>query len=240
MEKSKIVRSLRFIYPIWIVFGIFSLIYVPGQTIVPENGSATIKAIQDHTLLFKLGIAGSLITQLLFIMAVVLLHRLFSGVHRYLRTWLLVLGLTGVPIAMLNTIHLFAALTFVQGSWVPDYFSVDQISGWVLFFLELNEQGIIIASIFWGLWLFPLGALILQSGYFPKFLGWLVLLAGVGYFLSSFIRIILPEYALLSNSLEYFTFGEVIFALWLIILGVNKEALKEKNPYDPMRQMANG
>ncbi|HKK89423.1 MAG TPA: DUF4386 domain-containing protein [Saprospiraceae bacterium] len=240
MEKTAVVRNLRIIYPIWIVLGIFSLMYVPSQTVVPGDGQATVNAIGDRLLLYKLGIAGTLLTQLLFIAAVVLLHRLFSGIDRRLRTWLLVLGLTGVPIAMLNSIHLFAALTFIQGEWIAEYFATEQVWAWVLFFLELNEQGIIIASIFWGLWLFPLGALVLKSGYFPRFLGWLVLLAGVGYMLNSFIRIMAPEYSLLSNTLEYFTFGEVIFALWLIILGVNKKTLKDENPHDPMRQVANG
>lgn len=240
MKKAGIVRNLRIIYPVWVAFGIFSLLYVPGQTIVPGDGQATVDAINEQVLLFKLGIAGSLVTQLLFILAVVLLHRLFSGVDKRWRTWLLVLGLTGVPIAMMNTLNLLAGLTLIQAEWVPNYLDVDEISGWVMFFMELNEQGIIIASIFWGLWLFPLGALILKSGYFPKFVGWMVLLAGIGYFLSSFIRIISPEFSVLSNVLEYLTFGEIIFALWLIVLGVNKDALKAENPYDPMRQMANG
>jgi hypothetical protein len=89
----------------------------------------------------------------------------------------------------------------------------------MMFFLNLNDQGILIASIFWGLWLFPLGYLIYKSGYFPKVIGIFVLIGGIGYTLGSFLKLLLPDSVVILSVLEIMTFGEVIFLIWLIIKG---------------------
>ncbi|MNY41595.1 hypothetical protein D3C86_1764240 [compost metagenome] len=67
-----------------------------------------------------------------------------------------------------------------------------------------------------------LGYLVYRSGYFPRVLGGLLLLASVGYFSDSFGRILIPGYG------EHFGWvvgmpaivGELSFTLWLLFKGV--------------------
>ena len=89
----------------------------------------------------------------------------------------------------------------------------------MMFFLTLNDQGILIASIFWGLWLFPLGYLIYKSGYFPRILGALVVLGGFGYLLGSFTHFLFPHYEALFPVFDLMTVGEVVFMVWLVLKG---------------------
>ena len=91
--------------------------------------------------------------------------------------------------------------------------------GQMQLFVDLNAQGVAIASIFWGLWLFPLGILIIRSGYFPKIVGWTVIIAGIGYTLDSFLKLLVPEFAALSVIFQVMTIGEIVFLLWLTIKG---------------------
>jgi hypothetical protein len=86
---------------------------------------------------------------------------------------------------MLNTLNQVAALLVLSGADYLTVFTADQSQSLMMFFLNLNEQGILIASIFWGLWLFPIGTLIYESRYFPKILGHLMILAGFGYLLAA-------------------------------------------------------
>lgn len=51
-----------------------------------------------------------------------------------------------------------------------------------------------IASIFWGLWLAPLGWLILKSGAVPRVLGVLLLLGCIGYLANYFGPILYAGY----------------------------------------------
>ena len=106
--------------------------------------------------LFRAGIVGSLITQLIFIFVVLLLYKLFESVSKNHSLLMVVLALVSVPIAMLNELYNVAALLLLKN---PDQ---------MMFFLNLHAQGMVIASIFWGLWLFPLGSLIYKSSYFQK------------------------------------------------------------------------
>lgn len=207
LSQRKAVTSLRILYPIWAIIGIFSIQYVPSTLIVAGDAAATANNIMANELLFRTGIAGSLVTQLIHVVVVVVLYQLFKPVDKKQAGLIVLLGLVGVPIAMLNELNKFAALLLVN--------SADQM----MLFLNLNELGIFIAGIFWGLWLFPLAYLIYTSGYFPRILGILMAIAGFGYLLDSFLHFLLPNYEALSSVFQIMTFGEVIFMAWLVVKG---------------------
>lgn len=141
---------------------------------------------------------------------------------------MVVLALVSVPIAMLSSLNLVAALYLLD--------SPEQM----MLFLNLNAQGIVIASIFWGLWLFPLGYLIYKSGYFPKIIGLLVIVAGIGYTLDSFLKLLLPEFEVILSVLEIMTFGEIIFIIWLLIKGAKLPETKSFSPGAVEKQAVKG
>lgn len=184
LSQHKAVKILRILYPLWALVGLFSLQYVPSALIVTQDAALTAKNIMNNELLFNMGIAGSLITQLIHIFVVLVLYELFKSVDKKLSVLVVILGLIGVPISMLNTLNRVAALLLSSGSGYLTAFEPIQLNALVMFFLDLNKIGIVIASIFWGLWLIPQGLLIKKSGYFPKIFGALMILAGFSYFLS--------------------------------------------------------
>lgn len=53
-----------------------------------------------------------------------------------------------------------------------------------MFSLHLYNDGILLATVFWGLWLFPLGLLVYRSGFIPKFLGVLLMFGCLGYLIN--------------------------------------------------------
>jgi hypothetical protein len=207
ISQHQAIGILRIIYPIWAIIGMFSILYVPSKLIVPGDAVATANKIMANELLFRMGIAGSLITQLFQIAAVLVLYQLFKSVNKNQALLVVILGLVGVPIAMLNELNKFAALLLLD--------SADQM----MFFLNLNTQGIFIASIFWGLWLFPQGYLIYKSGYFPRILGISMVLAGFGYLLESSTHFLLPSYEALASVFELMEFGEILFMIWVVFKG---------------------
>jgi len=193
--------------------------YIPATLIVPGDATTTANNIMANELLFRVGIVGSLITQLIFILVVLVLYKLFKPVNKN-HAWLMVIfALVGVPIAMLNTLNRVAALLLLHGADYLNVFGADQLNAQMMLFLNLNEQGVLIAQIFWGLWLFPLGYLIYRSGYFPRILGVLVIIAGFGYLLGSFTHFLLPNYEAISSVLEVMTIGEIIFMAWILLKG---------------------
>jgi hypothetical protein len=207
-SRQKNVTLLRVLYPVWAVAGMFGLLYVPSKIIVAGDAVATANNIVANEMLFRAGIVSNLVTQLLFVLIPLLLYELFEQTNKRQALLMVILALVAVPIAMLNELTNVAALLLKSN---PDQ---------VQFYLDLNAYGVTIASIFWGLWLFPLGCLIYKSGWFPKIIGVVVLIAGVGYTLTSFLKFLTPDLDMLLSILSLMTFGEVIFLLWLVFRGV--------------------
>lgn len=207
MTKKTTLTILRILYPIWMVLGIFGVIYVPSLLVIPGNATATAANIIANDFLFRSGIIASLLTQLAFIFAVLLLYKLFESINKDEALLMVVLALVSVPIAMLSSLNNVAAI-----------YSVNQPQQMMLF-LSLNDQGVIIASIFWGLWLFPLGYLVYKSGYFPKVIGWALFVGGLGYTLGSLLKLLTPNLQSIISICEVMTMGEIVFLAWLVIRG---------------------
>jgi len=207
INQKKALLVLKFLYPLWAIVGFCSIMYIPSVLIVADDAVKTASNIQANELFFRTGIVGSLLTQLLFIFAGLFLYKLFEKVNRTYAAIMIILVLVSVPIAMLNEINNIAALLSLGN---PNQMKL---------FLDLHAQGEAIASIFWGLWLFPLGLLVKNSGYFPKIIGWLVVAAGFGYTISSFLIILTPNVTSIISLLEVLTIGEIIFMLWLVFKG---------------------
>jgi hypothetical protein len=137
------------------------------------------------------------------------------------------LVLVSVPISYLNVLNELAALVLLSG---PDFLSVftrPQLDALALLFLGLHSQGFVVASIFWGLWLLPLGALVIGSGFAPRLLGYLLILAGLAYVVDSFTSMLLPRYrplvAVVAPLLE--GVGELSMVAWLLITSANERSL---------------
>ena len=90
--------------------------------------------------------------------------------------------------------------------------------------LQLHHQELMVAEIFWGLWLFPFGICVMRSGFIPRFLGILLMIAGFGYVVDAFAELALPQFVHLTTRLTTFTnFCEVPIIFWLLIWGARPQ-----------------
>jgi Domain of unknown function (DUF4386) len=90
-----------------------------------------------------------------------------------------------------------------------------------------------VGSIFFGLWLIPMGWLVLRSGWMPRALGWTLIAGGVGYVLSAFVSQVLPGSGGVANVMTVpATIGEFWIIGYLIVFGVrvNGESFLFKGP----------
>lgn len=79
-------------------------------------------------------------------------------------------------------------------------------------------------EVFFGLWLLPFGLLIYKSGFIPRIIGVLMLIAGFGYTIDSLTSLLFPTLGSFTKPIA-FTFsgvGEIITMLWLLIKGVKE------------------
>ncbi|MBI1742111.1 DUF4386 domain-containing protein [Candidatus Acetothermia bacterium] len=203
----------------------FGLIYVPSTLIVTGDATATANHIRASETLLRLGIASELISAAAFILAVFALYRLFEGVNKQQASLMVTLFVVSVPISFLNVLNDVAALVLVSGADFLSVFDKSQLDTLAYLFLRLHGQGFVVAQIFWGLWLFPFGILVIRSGFIPRVLGALLMIAGSGYLVSSFTSLLLPGYAhLVSQFALVLEFGELPIVLWLLIWGAKEQS----------------
>jgi hypothetical protein len=200
------------------------LVYVPGKLIVPGNASATSDHIRSMEPLLRLGIASELAHQVVCIFLVLALYRLFETVSKRLAAYVVILGaLVSVPIVFVNVLNELAALVLARGADYLTAFDERQRSGLAYMFVQLHEQGIQVVSIFWGLWLFPFGILVIRSGFIPRVLGAVLVLAGAAYLASSFTALVVPEYApAVAQWTLPFKMGELPMVVWLLAWGARE------------------
>src|SRR5437763_4039194 len=172
----------------------FCLIYVPSKLIVPGDATATADHVRASGTLLRFGIASELISSIVFIFVVLALYRLLKGVNKNHALAMAILLLVSIPISLLNVLNDIAALILVSGADFLSGFEKGQLDALVYLFLRLHGQGFVVVEIFWGLWLFPFGVLVIRSGFIPRFLGVLLFIAGFGYLASSFASLLLPWY----------------------------------------------
>jgi len=214
-------RTAGLLYLLMGIIAPIGLIIVPKALMVPGDAAATAEKVRASLWLLRLGIASDLVHQVLGIFLVLQLYRLFKPVSELLAQQMLILGaLVSVPIVFLNSVNQMAALTLVRGPAFLSVFDRSQADALAYLFLRLHSQGINVASIFWGLWLIPFGLLVVRSGWFPRVLGYLLLLAGSAYFVDAFVTILLPKLApLVDGPALLLEAGELPIVLWLAIKG---------------------
>jgi hypothetical protein len=113
-------------------------------------------------------------------------------------------------------------------------FDEAQRNALAMLFLELHRYGFVVAGVFWGLWLFPLGLLVYRSGFIPRLLGILLMIACFAYLANSFTSLVLPEQrAVVSRWMDPLQLAEVLFMLWLLVMGAKPRADQRDKPIDP-------
>ena len=212
------------------------LFYVPGQLIVSKDATATADNIRASGWLLRIGLGSELFHQVICVFLVLALYRLFKPVSKTHARQLVILGaLVSVPIVFLNVLNEIAALILVSGADYLSVFDKRQLDALAYLFLRLHGQGILIASVFWGLWLFPFGTLVVRSGFIPRLLGILLFLAGAGYLIASFNILVVPQLPRVVGQLAgILELGEVPIILWLLIWGAKNHSS------DPQTVLASG
>ncbi len=227
-ETSPLVyaRVAGFLYLLMALLALFGFMWVLSTLIVPGDAAATANNIIASEGLFRSGIVSWLIGQTIFILLVLVLYKLLKPVNKNHAVLMVIFVLVSVPITMLNELNQFAALLLLSGADYLTAFTADQLQALVPLFLDLHEHGINIATIFWGLWLFPMGYLVFKSGFLPRILGVLLMIGCFGYLIDFFTFFLFPNF---DAKISGFTFwGEVLFPLWLLIKGVNVEQWEKR------------
>src|SRR5713101_7920467 len=233
---NSIKKQARFAGMLYLLASIpapLGLIYVPSKLIVSGDATGTANHIRASETLFRLGIARELCGSIMFIFVVLALYRLFKRVSEKHALAMAILLLVSIPISLLNVLNDIAALVLVSGANFLSAFETRQLDALAYLFLRLHSQGFVVAEIFWGLWLFPFGVLVIRSGFIPRVLGFLLFIAGFGYVASSFTSFLLSA-PFVDRFASVLTLGELPIIFWLLIWGAKDQLVNQPHADPPI------
>jgi hypothetical protein len=224
-SPNKLTRMTGILYFLVVLAGISSEIMVHNFIFIPGDITTTVNHITDYESIFRLGFVISLTRFAVFILLVLALYKLLRPVNKDWSLIMVAFALVSISIGIVSLLFQYAAPLLLSSNGYSTLFTTDQWQAQVLFFINMQILGDKASQIL-AIWLLPLGYLIYKSGFFPKILGVLMVIAGWGYVIDFLVFFLLPN---LNWQVAGFAFlGELPFPLWLLMKGVNVEQWKSR------------
>ena len=231
-------RVAGFGYLIIFILGGFVNFIARQNLIVPGDAATTASNIVASESLFRMGIAGGLISLAAEPVVAWGLYIFLKPVNMglsLLAAWFRLLFVAIFGIAILN---LFIVLPLLSGADFLTVFETGQLQAQVMLFLNAHDYGVNISYVFFGLHIFLLGYLIFKSDYVPRILGVLLIVASLGYLIDSFASVLSSDYAV--NEINFLLvvavpaiLAELSLTLWLLIKGGKVQQRDNHAPASP-------
>ncbi len=214
-------------YLLIILLGVFGQIIVRNSLVVMSDPAMTVSNIAESPLLWRLGIVGDIAMHLLDIPLMVILYLLLRPVHKTIARVALGFNVIQTAVLATNKLTLIIPLLLIN-SQHSAAFTPEQISAQIMLLLDAHNYGFALGLIFFGFACLGYGYLLFTSGYFPKPIGILIVVAGLCYLINSFVLMLAPEL----SSYTFLLLGvcllaELSLCLWLLIKGVQHPAWQQ-------------
>jgi hypothetical protein len=216
-------RGAGVIYVVMSAVGAPALLFIP-KFVVAGDPAATARNIASGEQVYRLLMLGDLAGSILFAVLGWSLYHLFKQVDRKQASLLLTLVLVSATIGVLDAVLLSPPLIFRSSAGFLSAFTPAQLDTLAFGGLRLRSFEVHANEALWGLWLVPFGVLIIKSGFIPKLIGVVLLVASTGYIAMSVAYIAFPAYIEVVDRVgSVLIQGELAVILWLLIKGARRE-----------------
>lgn len=227
LERSpqRYARIAGLMYLAIIALGLFGELFVRGTLVVSGDAADTANHIAASPLLWTSGIVGDLLMHVLDVPVIVILYVLLRPVSETLALLATLINLVQTCVLVANKLTLLVPLYLLGSTATLGSFTPEQLQALSYLAIRAHGYGFGVGLIFFGFACLVRGYLIFKSGYLPRTLGGLMVLAGLCYLINSFALLLAPAVAaLLFPAVLVPAFvAELSLALWLVVKGVKLE-----------------
>jgi uncharacterized protein DUF4386 len=204
------------------VFGGFAEGFVEPKMYAAGDATTTAMNVVNNAGLVRLGVVADLLDQAFYVFTAMAFYLLLKHVSPRAAVALVVFACLAVAIASLNTLFLFESLQIATSATYLTAWGATGVNAMVLLMIEMQHYGLLIAQIFFGLWLAPMGYLAFKSGQFPKPLGILLIVASACYLIDLLAAFLAPQFGQTIHGFIVIpcAVAEIWMVLYLLIIGV--------------------
>jgi hypothetical protein len=194
--------------------------YIPNEMIVSGDAAATAHNIVTSSALYRFGFAAYLVEAICDITLALVFYVLLRPVNKYVALLAAFFGLVSTAVFAGGELFYYAPTHILGGASYLNTFSNEQLN--TLSQLSLKLYGLCagIFMAFYGIATSIRGYLIYRSEYLPKWLGALVVIAGIGFILKNFMLVLAPEFP---SDLFLLPMPVVVLSMmvWFLVKGVD-------------------
>ncbi len=222
--NKKTARMAGLLYLIYIVLHVFADVIGRSTLIVYGDAATTATNIMAAAWQFRIGFMLDLFAAVLFLLTAWALYLLLKPVNQNLALLFLLLNLGGVAIQCASDLFLPASQLLLSGADYAKGFQLDQRQALAMSLLYLYKNGFMIAQIFYGAWLFPLGYAVYKSGFLPRILGMVLMIHCATWLMTSLQFFLFPGFTAITYiSWPLGFIAEFGLTLWLLVMGVKEQ-----------------
>lgn len=220
MTSNQTARAAGALYLLSGLPGIFSYLYLPARFVAPMDAAETARRIAAMPTMYRLGIVSDVFGQVMLIVLAWTLARLLEDADRRYARLMFALATAGAVIECANTLNLVTPLLLVSHRSALSALGDAQLDALALASLHVRAEGLVLAQVFWGLWLLPFGILVIKSGRFPRVLGWFLVVGCLGYVTASTQIVLAPSRGMVGQLAQTVGgFSELAIIVWLFVRG---------------------
>jgi hypothetical protein len=219
---KRLARIAGVLYLLVGISGGFAQGFVEPKMYVAGNAAATAGNVAANSGLVRLGVFAELVDATIFVFLAMTLYVLLRHERKSVARAMVVLVAIAATIECLNSVFEFAGLRVATDSAYAAAFGTAGSNALVLLLLDTQHYGLLIAQIFFGLWLAPLGYLVYKSGLFPKALGVVLIVGAACYLLDVVALFLVPDIGDKIKTLVVVpsAIAEVAMVLYLLAIGI--------------------
>src|ERR1700730_4886202 len=231
-SPRRLARIAGVLYLLVGIFGGFAQGFVYPKIYVAGDAATTAANLIANAGLVRMGVVADFFDNTIWVFLALTLYRLLKHVNKSAARAMVVLAAIGAGITMLNAVFEVEGLRVATGAVNLGAFGAAGSNALALLLVDAHYYGLLIASIFFGLWLVPLGYLAFKSGWFPKALGVVLIVGGASYLVDVLAAFLVPD---VSKAIHgYVTIPAIIAGVWtlgyLLLIGVNTKKSDERTP----------
>ncbi len=231
-SPKRLARMAGILYLFVGILGGFAQAFVYPKIYAAGDAATTARNLFANSGLVRIGVVADLIQATVWVFLALTLYRLLKHVSKSAARAMVILTAIGAGITMLNAVFEFEGMRVATGAVNLGSFGAAGSNALALLLVDAQHYGLLIASIFFGLWLVPLGYLAYKSGWFPKALGVVLIAGGACYLVDVLAAFLVPDigkaihgYVTIPSAI-----AEISTLVYLLVFGVRIPKVGERTP----------
>ena len=186
MEQKQLIKTARltgFWYLILAISGLFGFLIFHPQIFITGDPQKTLTNLTELESTARVRLLFELLVIVSQALAAVWFYKLFREINKWAATVLGIWGTVNAVVIVVSAIAMNSAIEIANSS-LP---SLQEKTIMIQLLGQLITNAWSVGGLFFGLWLMPMGFIVISSGRMPVWLGRILFIGGIGYILQTFI-----------------------------------------------------